>query len=143
MLPIPVGFIESNVHSYQQTCKRAKNVLDFLVQKRYVISEKKWLRTRHYEVNVFGEIKHIYGSTENVIERMLEKDYISTMDYQLLKFYDMSKMIDMCIDRMMERRVDDLVMVNSDEIRLLYDIGSFAEDPLLTKEEILIGEGLR
>jgi hypothetical protein len=144
MLPIPISFIEKNVHSYQQTCKRARNVLDAIVRKRYVISEKKWLRTVHYEVNVFGEIQHKFGSTKDVLEHMLDMDHISPLDYQLLKFYDLSNGIDMVLEKMDKRRtVDNLVPVSLDELQLLYDIGNFAEDPALTKEELLSGEQLR
>ena len=145
MLPIPVSFIDKNVYAYQQTCKRAKNVLDGIVAKRYVISEKKWLRTKHYEVNVFGEIRHKFGRTEKVLEHMLDMDHISTLDYQLLKFYDMTKMIDVVIDMLNSRRDEDngVVAVSVDELQLIFDIGTFTEDPLLTKEDILSGEQLR
>lgn len=144
MLPVPISFIEKNVHSYQQTCKRARNVLDAIVNKRYIISEKKWLRTVHYEVNVFGEIQHKFGKTEKVLEHMLDMDHISSVDYQLLKFYDLSNGIDMVIAKLQDRKtVENLVPVSVDELQLLFDIGNFVEDPALTKEEILSGEQLR
>ena len=143
MFPVPIGFVEKNVHNYQQTCKRAKNFLDFIVGTRYTISEKKWFRTVHYEVNIFGEIKHKFGTTEHVLERMLDMDYISPSDYQLLKFYDMSIMVDEVIRRMFERKVDNLIPVSPEEMQLLFNIGTFIEDPDITKEDILSGEELR
>lgn len=144
MLPIPVSFIDKNVHAYQQVCKRAKNTLDAIVSKRYIISEKKWFRTVHYEVNVFGEYKHKFGNIDNVLEYMLEQDHISPADYQLLKFYDMSSMTDQVIAQLAERRDEsDVVSVSLDEVQFLFYIGTFVEDPTLTKEEILFGEQLR
>ena len=144
MLTIPVSFVDKNVYAYQQVCKRAKNVLDGIASKRYVISEKKWLRTVHYEVNVFGEIRHKFGKTTQVLEHMLNMDHISTVDYQLLKFYDLSHMIDTVIERIMDRKDEqEMVAVNLDELQLIFDIGTFTEDPLLTKEEILFGEQVR
>lgn len=144
MLSIPAAFVEKSVYAYEQTCKRAKNVLDAIVSKRYIISEKKWLRTVHYEVNVFGEIQHKYGTTENVLERMLEMDHISTDDYQLLKFYDLSNMIDSVIEVLRSRRTDDnMIPVSIEEMTLLHDISHFLEDPVLSKEDILSGEQVR
>lgn len=144
MLSIPVSFIDKNVYAYQQVCKRAKNTLDAIVSKRYIISEKKWFRTIHYEVNVFGEYKHKFGNTDNVLEYMLEEDHISPLDYQLLKFYDMSTITDQVIAQLAERRDEsDLVPVSLDEVQFLFYIGTFTEDPTLTKEEILFGEQVR
>ncbi len=141
MLPVPVSFIEKNVHSYEQTCKRARNVVDALIRKRYVISEKKWLRTVHYEVNPFGEVQHKFGNTSKVLEHMLDMGHISTIDYQLLKFYDLSYGIDEVIEKLRGRKTEDnLVPVTVDELQFIHDIGNFIEDPVLTKEEILSGE---
>mgnify|MGYP006978913617 CR=1 FL=1 len=144
MLEIPASFMDKNVHAYQQICKRAKNTVEAIISKRYIISEKKWFRTVHYEVNVFGECKHKTGSTNRVLEWMLENDHISPQDYQLLKFYDMSNMVDIIIENLQERRGDsEVVPVNMDEMQLLYYIGTFTEDPTLTKEELLFGEQVR
>lgn len=143
MLPVPVSFIEKSVYAYQQTCKRAQNVLDLLVSTHYVISEKKLFRTVHYEVNIFGEIQHKFGSTENAFEHMLNMDRVSCMDYQLLKFYDLSDAIDMVIEVIRDRgAVDDVTPISIDELQLLHDIASFSEDNTLTKEDILSGEQL-
>lgn len=144
MLPIPVSFVDKNVYAYQQVCKRAKNTLDAIVSKRYIISEKKWFRTVHYEVNVFGEYKHKFGNIDNVLEYMLEEDHISPVDYQLLKFYDMSDIADQVIALIAERRDEsDKVAVSLEEVQFLFYIGTFTEDPTLTKEEILFGEQVR
>lgn len=144
MLPVPVSFIDKNVHSYEQTCKRARNVVEAIVRKRYIISEKKWFRTVRYEVNPFGEIQHKFGNTEKVLEHMLDMGHISSIDYQLLKFYDLSYGIDQVIEKVKGRKTaDDLVPVSVDELQFIYDIGNFMEDPALTKEDILSGEQLR
>lgn len=144
MLPVPISFVERNVYAYQQTCKRARNTLDAIASKRYIISEKKWLRTVHYEVNVFGEIQHKFGKTDQVLEHLLDMDHISPLDYQLLKFYDLSGGINMVIEMLEKRKtIDDMVPVSVEELQLLYDIGNFNEDPALTKEAILSGEQLR
>lgn len=88
MLPVPVTFVEKAYYSLEQNCKRAKNFIESLAEQRYTVSKKGWFRTSQYSVNPFGEVRVLYGNTENILERMLELDRISSCDYQLLKFYD-------------------------------------------------------
>lgn len=143
MLAIPVSFVDKNIYAYEQTCKRARNIFEAIISKRYIISEKKFFRTVHYEVNVLGEINKKFGKTPKLLEYMLDMDHISASDYQLLKFYDLSGAIDKVIEIVKSRRKeDDTIEVTMEEMQLLYDIGTFQEDPLLTKEEILSGEQL-
>lgn len=143
MLPIPVSFVEKNIYAYEQTCKRARNTFEAIISKRYIISEKKLFRTVHYEVNVLGEISKKFGKTPKLLEYMLDMDHISASDYQLLKFYDLSGAINKVIEIVKSRRKEnDTIEVTMEEMQLLYDIGTFQEDPLLTKEEILSGEQL-
>lgn len=141
MLAIPVSFVDKNIYAYEQTCKRARNTFEAIISKRYIISEKKFFRTVHYEVNVLGEINKKFGKTPKLLEYMLDMDHISASDYQLLKFYDLSGAIDKVIEIVKSRRKeDDIIEVTMEEMQLLYDIGTFQEDPLLTKEGILSGE---
>lgn len=141
MLAIPTAFLDKNVYAYRQICKRAKNTLDAIVAKRYVISEKKWFRTVYYEVNVFGECRYSKVSPDKILEWMLQNDHVSAQDYQLLKFYDISNMVDIVIEDLEKRCGDsDLVSVSIDEMQFLYYIGTFTEDSNLTKEELLFGE---
>lgn len=99
MLPIPVEFFDKQVHAYQQTCKRAENYLSYLSNKRYVLTEKlSWWRTRQWEVNAFGEMMHVVGSLDNATEWLLQEDKISPLDYQLLKFYEYSDMVDALLE---------------------------------------------
>lgn len=144
MLPIPVEFFQQHVHAYEQTCKRAENYLSYLSGKRYVFTEKlSWWRTRQWEVNAFGEMMHVVGSLDNVLEWLLQEDKISPLDYQLLKFYEYSDMVDTILEKMKERVEDQMISVSIEELQLLIDISSFVEDPRLTKEDILeIGKQL-
>lgn len=143
MLPVPVSFLDKNVYAYQQICKRAQNTLDSLISKRYIISEKKWFRTLHYEVNVFGEFKHKFGNLDNILEYLLETDHISSPDYQLLKYYDNKYIYDHIIEDLYSRKNDDVILLSTDEVVFLYELATFAENPSITKEEILSGEQLR
>ena len=91
MLQVPAKFVEGAIHSYRQTCKRARNCLDGLVAKTYTVEKKKrWFGKDVYEVNIFGEHTLNHDTTENMLEIFLRDDKISPMDYQLLKFYDSS-----------------------------------------------------
>lgn len=138
MLPVPAAFVDQAVYQYKQTCKRGKNFLDYLVNKKYIIEEKKLFKTIKYEVNVFGEINWKYGKVNNLLEFMLEQEYISPLDYQLLKFYDNSLHIDAAIEELYARKTaDGLIPLNSKEFNFLRDISTFEEDPAVTKEQIL------
>ncbi|WLW41502.1 hypothetical protein LJIJOHLM_00220 [Escherichia phage KKP 3954] len=43
MLQVPAKFVEGAIHSYRQTCKRARNCLDGLVAKTYTVEKEKTL----------------------------------------------------------------------------------------------------
>ena len=87
MLQVPAKFVEGAIHSYRQTCKRARNCLDGLVAKTYTVEKKKrWFGKDVYEVNIFGEHKLNHDTPENMLEIFLRDDKISPMDYQLLNF---------------------------------------------------------
>ena len=139
MFEIPAKFLQDSVFSYQQTCKRAKNLLDYLANKVYSIEEKKWYKTNRYQVNCFGHILHIYGDVENIPERLLEKDFITAENYQLLKFYDTSDIIDQIFVELIDRCKNDALPVSKDEFMLICEIARFEEDGSLTKEELLSG----
>lgn len=144
MLPIPVEFFDKQVHAYQQTCKRAENYLSYLSNKRYVLTEKlSWWRTRQWEVNAFGEMMHVVGSLDNATEWLLQEDKISPLDYQLLKFYEYSDVVDALLEVLKSREENQVIPVSLEEFQVLMDISSFEEDPELTKEDILeIGKQL-
>lgn len=143
MLPIPAAFVEKQIYLYHQICKRGRNTLEALASRRYIISEKKWFRTKQYEVNVFGEVMHREGNLDNVLRYALETDKISPMDYQLLEFYDITNMIDHALTNIMERKTaEGEIPVTMDELTLLHDIAHFEEDPNLSKEDLLLGKHL-
>lgn len=80
----------------------------------------------------------LYGNTENILERMLELDRISSCDYQLLKFYDVSENIKNFLDDLCKRKTEeDTIPVSMEELTFLRDIMVFEENPEITKEEIL------
>ena len=138
MLPVPVTFVEKAYYSLEQNCKRAKNFIECLAEQRYTVSKNGWFRTSQYSVNPFGEVRVLYGNTENILERMLELDRISSCDYQLLKFYDLSENFKNFLDDLCKRKTEeDTIPVSMEELTFLRDIMVFEEDPEITKEEIL------
>lgn len=141
MLQVLAKFVEGAIHSYRQTCKRARNCLDGLVAKTYTVEKKKrWFGKDVYEVNIFGEHKLNHDTPENMLEIFLRDDKISPMDYQLLKFYDSSLAIDKFVEDILSRKTDkNTYPLEADQIGLLNEISSFKELDNITKEEILDG----
>lgn len=144
MLQVPAKFVEGSIHSYQQTCKRAANFLESLKQNRYLVKKKrKWFGKDTYEVNVFGEHQLQHGSLDNILEFLLLEGKISTVDYQLLKFYDQSLDFEDVVQEILKRKTNSrFIGITSLEMQLLNEISSFAEDESLTKEELLDGFNL-
>lgn len=69
---------------------------------------------------------------------MLELDRISSCDYQLLKFYDVSESVKNFLDDLCKRKTEeDTIPVSMEELTFLRDIMVFEENPEITKEEIL------
>lgn len=142
MLNVPVKFVDSCVNAYQQTCKRASNCLQSLIQTRYVIQKKrKWFGKDSYSVNAFGEYQLQYDDNmQHILEFLLIKDKISPADYQLLKFYDQSLSIEEVIQDILSRKTDkNTIGITNLEMQLLNEIFLFVEDESVTKEELLNG----
>lgn len=144
MLNVPVKFVEDTIHSYKQTCKRAANFLESLKENRYIVQKKrKWFGKDTYEVNVFGEHQLQHGSLDNILEFLLLEGKISTIDYQLLKFYDQSLDFDEVVEEILNRKTESRIIgITSLEMQLLNELSSFVEDETLTKEELLDGFNL-
>lgn len=145
MLNVPAKFVLGCIQAYEQTCKRAKNCLESLGQTRYVVEKKKrWFGKDYYNVNVFGDHQLKHGSMDNVLEHLLSEDKISTLDYQLLKFYDVSLEVNAVIEEILVREKLDnsLIKISNTEMQLLNEISTFVENEGLTKEEILDGFNL-
>lgn len=143
MLEMPIAFIDEVAYAVEQICKRAQNLLKGLNDKRYVISEKKWFRTKYYEVNVFGDLQHKYGDAAvsgELLELMLREGYIKSDDYQLLTFYDKSGYIDDMLATLYDRVNCDVVYATEDEVLFLLAVIDWEENPELTIEELLSGE---
>ena len=86
---------------------------------------------------------HVVGSLDNATEWLLQEDKISPLDYQLLKFYEYSDMVDALLEVLKAREENQVIPVSLEEFQVLMDISSFEEDPELTKEDILeIGKQL-
>lgn len=137
---IPLLFIKDCEFKFQQICKRAENILWSMSENIFIISDKKFLTTKHYEVNCFGLIQHKYGNLNNLLERLLEEDLISSEDYQLLKFYNLSDGIAKVLEILQaESNESGLVDISPDEFIFLVEVSTFEEDSSITKEELLHG----
>lgn len=145
MLKVPAKLVESRINVYNQTCKRAKNLLEILKEQTYVVTHKSgWLRReKSYTVNVFGEHKLKDGNFETILESLLENDRISVLDYQLLKFYDGTLVYDEVIEEILARKTaQGTIKITALEMGLINEIATFVEDEGITKEEILSGKQL-
>lgn len=144
MLSIPAKYVEDCAYKVEQIFKRAKNTLEGMASKRYVITRKKgWFSKEHYEVNVFGEIAFDHG-TDRLLEALVENDKLSPMDYQLLKFYDYSESVEALFNELRGRKIEDgTIGISMQELGVINDLATFEEDPNVTKEDILRGEQLR
>lgn len=137
---VDVDFMDKVTTHYQNVCKRAKNLLDFMSGTTYTIEKKgSWknlFRPLKYKVNVFGEIEDKYGNQDHIPEYLLQMGKISTEEYQLIKFYDVSDIVDHVLVNVLGRVKDGHLCLTFDEFQMMKDIGTFEEDPNLTYEEI-------
>lgn len=137
---VDVDFMDKVTTHYENVCKRAKNLLDFMSETTYTVKRKgDWktlFRPKFYQVNIFGEIEERYGNQNHIPEYLLEMGKISTEEYQLIKFYDVSDIVDHVLANILGRIENFQVGLTFDEFQMMKDIGTFEEDPNLTYEEI-------